>query len=113
MTDTNTEETEKTAPTLEFSEYVRKPFIVEAVKVTLENLEAIAAYVGDVDEKEDGTKFIKVNKNLVPNVWRVYPGFYMTRMGDNIRCYSPKIFAEQFTDLTPDIKEWVDFITSP
>lgn len=95
---------------MDFKTFVRKPFVVEAVEVTAENIEEIAKYVGDLREKEDGTPYILVDRRLVPNVFRVYPGFFMTRMGENVRCYSRKIFKEQFMEQDAQIKQWVDFI---
>jgi hypothetical protein len=95
---------------LEFTEYVRKPFVVDVVEVTEENIEEIAKYVGELRAKEDGTPFIFVDRRLVPNIYRVYPGFFMTRMGDHIRCYSKKVFNEQFIPNAPEIQVWVDFM---
>lgn len=98
---------------LEFGKYVRKPFEVEAVQITEENIGEVAEHVGELrykDEKNNAEPYIQVNKRIVPNVFRVYPGFWMTRMGDNIRCYSPKVFKEQFTTSTPITKTWVDYI---
>src|SRR6188768_379385 len=97
---------------MEFTQYVRKPFIVEAVEVTVENMAEVAKYVGEMREKDDGTPFIYVDRRLVPNVFRVYPGFYMTRMGDHIRCYSRKVFLEQFVPSHPDVVAWVEFINN-
>lgn len=95
---------------MEFTQFVRKPFVVEAVEVTTENMEEIAKYVGEVREKEDGSPFILVDRRLIPNVFRVYPGYWLTRMGDRTRCYSRKIFLEQFVESHPDIIAWVDFM---
>ncbi len=95
---------------MDFHEFVRKPFIVEAMEITKDNIGEVAKFIGDVEVNEDGSKFIRVDKNLVPNVTRVYPGFYMTRMGDYIRCYSRRVFFEQFTPLTGDIQKWVTFL---
>lgn len=95
---------------MDFISYARKPFSVEAVEVTVENISEIAKYVGDLKTKEDGTPYIQVDRRLVPSVFRVYPGFFMTQMGDNIRCYSPRVFNEQFVKNEGPIKEWVEFI---
>jgi hypothetical protein len=95
---------------MDFTVFVRKPFVVEAVEVTDENIAEIAEYVGTLRTKDDGTPYIQVDRRLIPNVFRVFPGFWMTRMGDNIRCYSKKIFTDQFTATTPEIKSWVDFL---
>jgi len=95
---------------MEFKTFVRKPFIVQAVEVTTENIEEVAKYIGDVREREDGTQYILVDRRLVPNVFKVYPGFFMTKMGENVRCYSRKIFKDQFIESTDDIKKWVEFL---
>lgn len=97
---------------LEFTDFVRKPFTVEALVVTEENLDEIAKYVGTIQEKENGTRYIQVDRRLVPNIFRVFPGFWMTRMGDNIRCYSSKIFIDQFIQTTPEITEWVSYMNA-
>lgn len=95
---------------LEFSMFVRKPFAVEAVEVTKDNIAEVAELVGTLREKDDGTPYIQVDRRLVPNIYRVYPGFWMTRMGDNIRCYSKRIFKNQFVENTPDINTMLQFI---
>lgn len=98
---------------MEFNYHVRIPFVVEAVEVTTENIAEIAPYVGVLNHKADGTPFIQVDKSKVPNVYRVYPGFFMTRMGDNIRCYARRVFKEQFVHMTPVIQEAFDTIVPP
>lgn len=95
---------------MEFTTYVRKPFVVEAIEITTENIEDVAKYVGDLKEKEDGTPYILVDRRLVPNVFRVYPGFYMTKMGENIRCYSKKVFTDQFVQKDDSMQAWMDFL---
>jgi len=96
--------------TMEYTEFVRKPFIVEAMEITKDNIGEVSKYIGDLEENADGGQFIRVDPRLVPNITRVYPGFYMTRMGDYIRCYSRRVFFEQFTPLTGDIQKWVTFL---
>jgi hypothetical protein len=95
-----------------FKTFVRKPFIVEAVEITEDNIKEVANYVGDLRQKEDGTPYILVDRRLVPNVERVYPGYFMTKMGENVRCYSRRIFKEQFMVQTDQIKPWVDFMVN-
>lgn len=97
-------------PRMNFTTYVRKPFIVEAVEVTVANIADISKFVGDLREKEDGTPYILVDRRLVPNIDRVYTGFFMTKMGDNIRCYSRRIFRDQFMVQDDHIKPWVDYM---
>jgi hypothetical protein len=95
---------------MEFTTYVRKPFIVQAVEITAENITEVAKYIGDVREREDGTKYILVDERLVPNVGRVYPGFFMTKIGENVHCYSRRIFREQFVKEDENIRPWLEFM---
>lgn len=95
---------------LNLTRYARKPFVVEAVEVTRENIEEVAKYVGDLKVKDDDeqTPYILVDKRLVPNIYRVYPGYFLTRMGDNIRCYTNRVFLEQFVPMTDQVSVLVD-----
>lgn len=95
---------------MEFAEYVRKPFVVSAIEVTEENIAELAELVGELKTKEDGTVFIQVNRRLVPNVFRVFPGYWVTKMGDNVRCYTRKIFTDQFVAQTDELEAYVGLI---
>ena len=90
--------------------FVRKPFNVEAVEITDENIADLAEFIGTLKHKDNGQPYIHVDRRLVPNIYKVFPGFWMTKMGDNIRCYSRKIFLEQFVETTPEIQGWVNFL---
>lgn len=92
---------------MEFTTFVRKPFVVEATEVTEENIAEIAKLIGVLRENEKGVTYIHVDRRLVPNIFRVYPGFWMTRLGDNIRCYSRRVFRQQFIGSTPEIEGWI------
>ena len=80
---------------LSFNQYVRTPFAVEATVITQDNIEEVAKLVGTVRVK-DNEKYIALDRRIVPNISRAYVGWYITRLGDNLRCYSPKVFEEQF-----------------
>lgn len=95
---------------MEFNTFVRKPFTVEAIEVTNDNIRELAELIGQLREKENGSLYIQVDRRLVPNIYRVYPGFWVTKMGDNVRCYSKRIFFEQFIENNDDIDQWVAFI---
>ena len=95
---------------MEYTSFARKPFVVEAIEITAENLNDIAEMVGTIRTTVDDKVYIQVDRRLIPNIDRVFPGFWLTRMGKNIRCYSAKVFNEQFTEVTDDIKSWVDFL---
>jgi hypothetical protein len=94
---------------VDFTTFVRKPFTVSAVEVTEDNIAEVAELIGTLRKKENGVPFIQVNRRLVPNLYRVYLGFWVTKMDDNIRCYSKRIFKQQFIESTPDIETWVDY----
>lgn len=92
---------------MEFTTFVRKPFTVEAVEVTTENIAELSELVGTLRQKDNGTPYIQVDRRLVPNVYRVYPGFWLTKMGDNVRCYSKRIFMEQFMPMDSETQAWI------
>jgi len=86
---------------LEFSPYLRKPFDVDAVEVTEENFDEIAALIGsEVKDLEGGGRVIVVDRTKVPTVNRVYVGWVLTKVGDNLRCYNRKTFNQQFRPRT-------------
>ena len=97
---------------MQFQTFVRKPFVVDAVEITEDNIAEVANLIGVLRKKENGTPYIAVNRRLVPNLFRVYPGFWMTKMGDNenIRCYSKRVFEQQFVANDPVIENWVTYI---
>lgn len=96
---------------MEYSNYTRKPFKVDAIEITDDNIEEISHLIGELRENTvNGGFYIHVNKRLVPNVWKVYPGFFMTKMGDNVRCYTRKIFLDQFVLSDEHTNSWCDYI---
>lgn len=82
---------------MEFIQFVRKPFAVDAVEITVENMEEVAELIGDVRTKGEVT-YIQLDRRIIPNVGRAYVGWWLTRLGDNYRCYAPKVFNEQFIE---------------
>lgn len=82
---------------MEFSQFVRRPFVVEAVQITAENIEEVAKLIGHLRVK-DGVQFISVDRRIVPNIPRAQIGWWMTRLGDNYRCYNAKVFKAEFLD---------------
>jgi hypothetical protein len=93
---------------LPFSQFVRTPFSVEALIITEENIESVARLVGTVRVKND-EKYIALDRRVVPNISRAYIGWYLTRLGDNLRCYSPKVFMEQFEPMPDTMIVHFDF----
>lgn len=97
---------------IELKKYVRKPFIVEAAEVTVENIAELASQVGTLVEPEEGSPFIEVDPKKVPHVTRVFPGFFVTKMGKRTHCYSPKAFASQFADADEHNLNWVAYLNN-
>ena len=99
--------------TIEYEDFVRKPFIVKAVEVTDENIREIADELGRLKyDENDGTPYIAVEKGRVPNVSRVQLGWWMTKHGKRTHCYAPGVFEKQFVENTDAIQEWVDDLNS-
>ena len=93
----------------EFTMFTRKPFAVEAVQITEENIAELAPLVGELQNK-DGELFIRLDKRIVPNIHRAYVGWWITQMEDNLRCYSAKIFEDQF-EAASDAAKYDKFVT--
>lgn len=98
--------------TIEYTDYVRKPFIVKAVEITEDNIEEIAKDLGQLKHKEDGTPYIGVRKGAVPNVSKVFVGWFMTQHGKRTHCYAPKVFHNQFVENTLSVNTYVEFINA-
>lgn len=81
---------------MDFTTFIRRPFKVEAIEVTDENFDQIAELTGTVTENNDGVKCIDTDRKIVQNVFRIYVGFWVTKMGENLRGYSAKTFNEMF-----------------
>lgn len=85
---------------MDFKEFTRKPFDVEAVEITEENFDEIFALIGREIKEEGDKKWIIVERRVLPNINKVTVGWWLTKMGENnFRCYSPKAFSDQFESL--------------
>lgn len=99
--------------TLQYTPFVRKPFMVEAVEVTNENIRDLAKIVGTIKFDENtGAPYILVDRKKVPNVYRVTPGYWVTKVDNKIRAYSHNSFHAQFIESSEQIEEWVKFMNS-
>jgi hypothetical protein len=86
---------------IEFTSFERRPFVVEAALITDDNIEELAPMVGTFELDDKGAKSIKVDRKRVPTIRRCWVGWYITRMGDQLRCFEPTIFEEQFRPHQP------------
>lgn len=84
--------------TMEFKTYTHKPYDVEAVEITLDNIDEVAAIIGidgEVNRKNE-KPFIMVDRRKVRYVYKVTTGWFLTHMNGTYRCFSPTAFADQF-----------------
>lgn len=78
--------------------YVRKPFEVDAVQVTAENISAVADWcLGEVIE-ENGARFIKVKVPRVLNdrQTKAFVGDWVLHAGGGFKVYMSKAFNQSF-----------------
>lgn len=85
---------------LVIAKYVRKPFEVEAVLVTEENMTKAAAWCeGDIRETTEGVKYIKVQVYRPANVrqTRAFAGDWILQSGkDYFKVFMQKPFESSF-----------------
>lgn len=95
---------------METQTFVRKPFTVEAIQITNDNIKELAPLIGTL-RSHRGKFYIEVNRKKVPVLSEVEVDYWMTKVENGkIRCYSDKVFQQQFTAMTPEIKSWVEFL---
>lgn len=82
---------------MEFNQFVRRPFAVEALEITKDNLQEVADLIGRTETK-GGVTYIVPDRRIVPNISKVYVGWWLTRLGENYRCYASKVFKTQFIE---------------
>lgn len=87
---------------MDFKTFVRRPFEIQAVQITPQNIDEVAELIGEVRKRPDGTKYILCEPRLLPGMEKVYIGYYLTKMGRNIRCYGRRVFEEQFVERTSE-----------
>ena len=80
---------------LSYTNFTRKSFKVEAVQIDEDNIDEVARSIGEVKEK-DGKPYIVLDRRIIPQVSRAYLGWWLTKLNDNLRCYSDKAFSSQF-----------------
>lgn len=88
---------------LETVKYVRKPFYIDAVQVTAENLADVAKWAdGDV-RSDENAKYIhvRVHRPINDRQSKAYVGDWVLYAGTGFKVYTPKAFAQSF-ELAPD-----------
>ena len=83
--------------------FIRVPFPVKALRITLENIEEVAKVLGTVRRTKKGVPFIRLDQGLVPKMSRAYIGWYVTEMGSQYRCYAAEVFEAQYVPHTGNV----------
>jgi hypothetical protein len=83
---------------METIKYVRKPFEVEAVQVSAENIEEVAEWCAGSMETEGDDKYIKVRVARVLNdrQTKAFIGDWVLYAGTGYKVYTAKAFAKTF-----------------
>lgn len=95
---------------MEYTEFVRVPFLVQAVQITEENFDDIFELIGkEIKELPGGKRYILIDRRIIPNGHKAQIGGWVTSMNDKIRYYSKTAFEEQFTS---DLAMFEEFFSS-
>lgn|SRR4051794_22894123 len=91
---------------IETEQYIRKPLYVDAVRITEENFDEIAAWVPGEVQHEGQKKFIRVRvaNPKVPRQTKAYVGDWIlwTERGGH-KVYTPKAFKAAFDKVEPPV----------
>jgi hypothetical protein len=90
--------------TIQTEKYARKPFYVDAVQVTRENIEEVAKWcMGDIRTQEQGPEnesdlYIKVRvyRPLTPRQTQAFPGDWVLYAGTGYKVFTDKAFRQSF-----------------
>jgi hypothetical protein len=86
-------------PSLKFENYTRKPFTVQAVQVTEDNLNTVAEWCGgEVQTLSNNVKFIKVDvsRPITTRQTRAFLGDWVLYAGRGFKVYTEKAFRMNF-----------------
>ncbi len=84
---------------METTKYVRKPFFIDAVQVTEDNLEDVAKWAsGDIRTDNENKKYIKVRVYMPKNdrQSKAYIGDWVLYAGTGFKVYTTKAFSASF-----------------
>jgi hypothetical protein len=101
---------------LKITKFARKPFYVDVVQVTEDNMEEVAQWcMGDVrvTEKPEGAveeKYVKVrvHRPLTERQTKAFIGDYVLYAGTGFKVYTPRAFEKSFEKVTTLTKEQAD-----
>jgi hypothetical protein len=84
---------------IETTKFARKPFYVDAVQVTEQNISDVAKWCnGDIRKDNQKVDFIKVrvNRPLNERQTQAYVGDWVLYAGTGYKVYTPKAFEDSF-----------------
>jgi hypothetical protein len=84
---------------LEIIKYVRKPFHIDAVRVTAKNIDEVAKWAGgDVRTSEENKKYVKVrvHRPLNDRQTMAFVGDWVLYAGTGFKVYTHKAFISSF-----------------
>lgn len=83
---------------LETVKYVRKPFLIDAVQVTADNMAEVAKWVdGDVRSNDLGQYIkVRVHRPMNERQTQAYVGDWVLYAGTGYKVYTPKAFINAF-----------------
>jgi hypothetical protein len=83
---------------LKTHKFARKPFYVDAVRVSEDNITEVAKWCqGKVSEDEEGKHIeVKVHRPLTPRQTKAYIGDWVLFAGTGYKVYTPKAFDKSF-----------------
>jgi len=102
---------------IQTTKFVRKPFVIEAVEVTAENIEQVAKWCSGevfttgpktVPEAEPGNlKYVKVKVQhpLNERQTRAFVRDWVLKAGSGFKVYTPKAFANSFERVDENTNE--------
>lgn len=91
---------------LETNQYIRKPFNIDAVQVTNENMQEVAAWVNSEVRTDDVGQYVKVRVHRPANdgQTKAYVGNWVLYAGTGYKVYTEKAFTRDFDQVSGESK---------
>lgn len=92
---------------LDIAQYARKPFVVQGVQVTQENIHDVALWCDGKVINEVDAQFVKVDvrRPLHERQTKAYAGDWVLRAGQGFRVYNDAAFRNQFDLMVVDVRD--------
>lgn len=91
---------------LETTQYIRKPFSIDAVQVTDDNIKEVAKWVDSEVRTDSQGQYVKVrvHRPLNDRQTKAYVGDWVLYAGTGYKVYTPKAFAQSFEQVSGESK---------